>query len=153
MRPAVHVAANEGKAGAVKALLSAAWKDQILNANNDEGWTPLMLAASSGHAACCRLLLEAGAYVRCETRSHTTVLHLVARWLPDKGVDTSTVNGILDLLLTCGALIDAANQHGVTPLHEAAQMGNHEVVRFLLKRGATAAVYHFCFNLPSHVHC
>src|SRR4051812_47232002 len=102
----VHIAANEGKAGAVKALLGAAWKDQILNATNDESWTPLMLAASSQHPVVCRLLLEAGAYVRCETRSRTTALHYIARWLPDKELDTNTINAILDLFLTCGALVN-----------------------------------------------
>ena len=133
----------EGRAGAVKALLGAAWKDQILNVTNDEGWTPLMQAAAAGHAQVCKQLLEAGAYVRCETRSQTTPLHYVARWLPEKERDTNVIILIIDLFLSCGAPVNAANAHGVTPLHEAAQMGSHEVVRFLLKRGANPAVRAF----------
>lgn len=136
----VHVAAAENKCGAVRALVGAGWKDQILNTTNDEGWTPLMLAASAGHHAVCKLLLDAGAYAQGATRSQTTALHYVARWLPDKELDTATIISILDNLLVCGAQVNAANAHGITPLHDAAQLGNHDVVRFLLKRGANPSV-------------
>lgn len=136
----MHIAASEGKCGAVKVFLASAWKDQILNATNDEGWTPLMVAASCGHLVSCRLLLEAGAYAKGETRSKSTPLHHVSRWLPEKDRDTEAIVALIDLFLASGALINATNAHGLTPVYEAAQMGNHEVVRFLLKRGANPTV-------------
>ena len=44
----------------------------------------------------------------------------------------------LRALLNRGVPLDAAPRHGITPLHEAAYNGRHEVVRLLVGRGARA---------------
>lgn len=39
-------------------------------------------------------------------------------------------------ILEQGAPIDCTNSKGLTPLHEAVQMGNHDIVHLLVKLGA-----------------
>jgi ankyrin repeat protein len=47
---------------------------------------------------------------------------------------------ITESLLEKGALVNMPQQGGYTPLHGAAQNGNEEMVRLLLKFGADAGV-------------
>ena len=69
-RLALHYAAAFGHSDLIKLLLDvfteaheheARCKQRILNACDEEGWTPLALATSNGHLRACRLLVEAGA--------------------------------------------------------------------------------------------
>ena len=43
---------------------------------------------------------------------------------------------LVEALLEAGAAVDARQQRDVTPLHTAAQRGEHEVARLLLEHGA-----------------
>ena len=56
-RTALHVAANEGRAGHVEILLGAG---AAINARSHRGQTPLRLARDKGHTATERILREAG---------------------------------------------------------------------------------------------
>ena len=53
---------------------------KLVNSGNAEGFAPLHLAAAGGHAAICRLLIEAGARLDLKHMAEQqTALHLAAR--------------------------------------------------------------------------
>ncbi|RYF23373.1 MAG: ankyrin repeat domain-containing protein [Oxalobacteraceae bacterium] len=115
-------AAKGGDAPAVKLLLDHRAKVDL---PNEDGVTPLMVAAGMGHGsnptrgryktdaeaeACARLLLESGASINVRARS-LTALHSAAMqgW-----------NGTLKLLVAKGAELEAEDQKGLTPIDYAA---------------------------------
>ncbi|CAM9408439.1 unnamed protein product, partial [Chrysoparadoxa australica] len=71
------------------------------------GRTPLMMAASGGHAASAAALLEAGAAIDGRDAAGWTAMHWAARW--------SRV-GVLQVLLLCKASIDTRGSRNITPL-------------------------------------
>jgi ankyrin repeat protein len=87
--------------------------------------TPLMRAACSGSHETIELLLKAGADVLAKNANGTTALHM-AVWY---GAESRTI----ELLLRSGASpqIEAANNHGYTPLAMAQEKGREEIVRLL----------------------
>jgi ankyrin repeat protein len=63
--------------GAVRELLAAG---AAADAKNDDGMTPLMLAADAGRSACVAALVEGGAAVDTPAlESHMTALHFAAQ--------------------------------------------------------------------------
>jgi uncharacterized protein len=117
-------AAKGGDVAAVKLLLK--YKAD-LNLPNEEGITPLLVAAGMGHGAnptrgryktdaqaaeCVRLLVEAGADVnQGAPRNRRTPLHAAAAhgW-----------NDTVKLLASKGAALEAADSRGLTPFDHAA---------------------------------
>jgi len=110
------------------------------------GATPLLRAAKSGDIALVRVLLEAGADPKLTLPNGTTALMLAAGlgWRNgsplapsyDQGSDAEAVE-TLDLLLSLGLDLKAANAAGDTALHAAVGgRGSEAIVKFLLERGA-----------------
>ncbi len=116
-------AAKGGDVEAVKLLLK--YKADLKLAN-EQGVTPLMAAAGSGHGAnptrgryktdeqaaeCSRLLIEAGADVNEATRTRQTALHAAAAhgW-----------NETVKLLAAKGADLEFADSAGLRPIDHAA---------------------------------
>lgn len=121
----------------------------------------LTLAAFSGLADGCRLLIERGAAINAVSRKGDTALMLAARQgnhavcneLLDLGVDVNAapsmgrtalhaaaMNGRLDTclcLLSRGAIVDAADVQHLTALHLAARYGRADCVKALLQHGAS----------------
>lgn len=95
--------------------------------------TPLIDAASVGHAEMVSLLLAHGADARAADDIEGTGLHYVAR-------NGHTENlRLAVMLLDAGADPNAANDLGETPLHCAARAGGEAalpIIRLLLERGA-----------------
>ncbi|KAJ6057677.1 hypothetical protein N7460_000951 [Penicillium canescens] len=130
------------------------------NATNNEGQTPLMVAASYGHENIVRILIEYGADMDTQAMNGETALGTAAargfariiRVLIASGANVNAGSGtgktalsqaasygqdrIVRLLLDCGADIDALNSTGETALALAALNGNMRVARVLLDRGA-----------------
>ena len=115
-----------------------------------EGATPLMRAAKSGDIELVRVLLAAGADPKLTLPNGTTALMLAAGlgWRNgsplapsyDQGSDAEAVE-TLELLLSVGLDLQAANQAGDTALHAAiAGRGSEAIVRFLLEQGAAPTV-------------
>lgn len=90
----------------------------------DSGWTPLHLAASSGHCDAAVLLLDAGARVDARNRYGWTALHRAAN---------QGHTNMCQLLLS-----DDQDRGGSTALHlAAARQGYTNMCQLLLSRGAS----------------
>jgi ankyrin repeat protein len=110
------------------------------------GATPLMRAARKGDLPSMRLLLDNGAGVNAKTaRGAAPLLYLAgfggqirfSEYDTHRATDVEFVDGI-QLLLSRGAAIDAADETGQTALHFAVASRGLPVVQALLARGARA---------------
>ena len=97
-----------------------------LNAQDNDGYTALMLAAEGGYVEMVRLLVEHGVDVNAQYYGYTALMlaaeggHVeVARFLVEHGAD-----------------VNAPNEYGDTALMWAARQGHVEVARFLVEHGA-----------------
>ena len=76
---ALHVAVQADADSIVELLLDESRKSHnqcsYVNTGNNDGWTPLHLAAHCGKTSICKILLQYGAYVDCQTKSGKTPLH------------------------------------------------------------------------------
>ena len=116
---------------AVCALLVAHGAD--VNARDDNGWTPLGIAAAGGHMDVLTCLLDHGADLRLIDNLGYTALHSAA----ERGrADVERV------LLARGAAVDAWALDGRTALHIAAQNGDRATIEALLDAKADANVRH-----------
>lgn len=95
---------------------------------NDNGETPLMMAALRGQVAWMQKLLARGAQVQ---RNGWSPLHYAA-----SGPSVAAVQ----LLLERGAPLNALSPNGSTPLMMAARYGAEDSARLLLKAGADASL-------------
>jgi ankyrin repeat protein len=144
-RTILHLAAAEGKTGAVKSIVS---RGNSLALKDNQGKTALDLAleqtGSLAHAETAEQLILAGAcsenpifpYFSSAVRSSNydirdsdgiTPLHFAAR---------EGYAGIAGLLLARKAGTDIKSASGTTPLHEAARAGNISIMEMLLAGGA-----------------
>jgi uncharacterized protein len=109
------------------AAAPAAESNPAINATQNDGATPLLMAVYRGDEAEVARLLKAGADWRMSTAFGATPLGEAAR----------TGNaGILALLLKAGADPRATTGEGQTALHLVARTGNVEAAKLLVKAGA-----------------
>lgn len=97
------------------------------DSKDQDGTTPLMLAAMNGREKVVSLLLEEGADPNIRKITGVTAIFLAC------------VGGYLDIvtkLVEAGADVDPQSQEGGTPLMAAAQAGHLDVVEKLLLSGA-----------------
>lgn len=123
-RTPLHIALQEESEKALASLLAHPGLD--VNAVNQAGETPLMLAALKGRLDWVQALARRGAEIN---REGWTALHYAC-----SGPD----NGVAPWLLTQGAVIDARSPNGSTPLMLAAGYGGISTAEILLKAGADA---------------
>ncbi|MFC1601850.1 ankyrin repeat domain-containing protein [Candidatus Sumerlaeota bacterium] len=100
------------------------------------GMYPLHVSALFQEAAVTKYLIEQGAEVNAvdvDREPGVTPLHIAADQ-SEPGI------GIVKLLISAGAKIDARCHAGTTPLHAAAHHGSLEVVTLLLENGADPGV-------------
>ena len=108
------------------------WLDRdptLLNAYSNDGFYPLGLAAFFGNPETVRLLLARGADVAQAARNPMRVQALHA------GAASKSFE-VVQLLVEAGAPVNAQQEKGWTPLHEAVRQGNEAMVRLLLAHGA-----------------
>ena len=91
---------------------------------NKTGWTPLHYAATGGHDAVIRLLLEHYAYIDAESPNQTTPLMMAAMY----GTPSSVT-----LLLDAGADVKLRNAAGLSAL-DFAQRGQRPQSQELIER-------------------
>ena len=126
------------------------------------GYTPLAMALQKDRAEIAELLLKAGADVNLPTRDGATPLMIAAKsgnhamvvTLLAKGADPNArdqkgnialLEGVdwietVRALLASGAVVDARNEDGVTPLMAAVARGQADVAGVLLDAGAIVNV-------------
>src|SRR5262245_49362969 len=120
-------AATEGDATTIEALLAR--RPYLANRYDDDGWTPLHLAAYFGHCRVAKALLTHGADVNARSKNSLDNMPLhaaVAGWRKD----------LAALLLQHGADVNARQEGGWAARHEAADHGHLDLVRLLLEHGA-----------------
>ncbi|MBC8144508.1 MAG: ankyrin repeat domain-containing protein, partial [bacterium] len=139
-RPVVHElhsqdtsffnAARDGDDNTLRRILDAGANP---NVDNNDGWTPLMLAAMNGNAGGVNILLEHGADPNFGEADQGPPLS-VAAMSPFAALDETS---IIRLMLDKGASIDIPNGSGMTPLMYAAREGNFNRAAYLIERGAS----------------
>ncbi|MEJ6002293.1 ankyrin repeat domain-containing protein [Paucibacter soli] len=123
---ALHLALRHESDTTFQTLLKHPGLD--VNAINQAGETPLMLAALKGRLDWMKALVARGALVN---EPGWTALHYACSG-PDRGA--------VRWLLEQGAAIDARSANGSTPLMMAAGYGDSSSVEVLLKAGADAGL-------------
>jgi ankyrin repeat protein len=128
MNDALLQAIREADAPAVARLATP----EAARARNDDGVTPLMVAAGLGHGAVVSALLAAGADVdAADARGFTALFHACHNGDEDRGYPD-----VVQTLLAAGADKEARIGYGVRPLMYAAGHGEAAVVQALLAAGA-----------------
>lgn len=97
-----------------------------VNAKDDFGNTPLMVAAFWNELRSTKILIEAGADVNLQDSFGSSA------------VDDAAAYGNLEIvkeLVRAGANVNVLNNFRVNPLHSAAVRGHTEVVKYLIKLG------------------
>ena len=127
----VFRAATRPEPGAIQAMIEKS--PQLVHQHDENGWTPLHLAALSGAYRTVNVLAGAGAdpSVRSANALAATPLHAAAfsrSWYA------------ADALLLYGADVNARQANGWTPLHLAAYNGDHVMVEKLLASGADPSI-------------
>ncbi|KAJ1635469.1 ankyrin repeat-containing domain protein, partial [Pavlovales sp. CCMP2436] len=112
----------------VRSVLDAPWT----GAGSSRGWTLLHVACEQGHVPIAQLLLERGACPRC--------VHATSGFAPVHFAAREGRVALLQLLLEGDADGAAAEAHGWTALHLAAQ-GDHEAAAELLLAHAPHALH------------
>ena len=135
----IHEAARSGDVSVVQTLLNTGID---VNKKNEDGWTPLHIAASKNHKTIVELLIENGAEINSlgETSSifiwqgGFTPLHYAA------------VNGhkeIVELLINKGANVNAKTDDGLTPRDWAIKRNHTDIVDLLRSYGGKTNSIHF----------
>jgi ankyrin repeat protein len=130
---------------------------------DDEGTTPLCVAAQEGHTAVVELLVRAKADLDKASNTgatplkiaaqggHTAIVELLVRakasldQASNQGVTPLAFaaqnghTGVVELLVRAKASLDKANNQGVTPLIKAAYTGHSTIVKLLVKARADVA--------------
>ncbi len=122
-------AIDAGDVGKVRDLFSVSVRPNLFKAN-EQGKTPLLVAAEKGHAEIVQTLLERGAEINDAGPDKNTALHYAAQNGHINAVETLTRNGAND---------QQKNGSGLLPVDLAGQNGHEDVVEAL--RPATDDYY------------
>ena len=118
-------ACRQGNIEKIKELYEA--NPAILNAEDNKGFTPLILATYNNQAEAVDFLLEKGAAVDPPEASANSAL---------MGVCFKGYADIAAKLLDAGAEVNQTNANGATALTFAATFGHLQIAEMLLKKGA-----------------
>ena len=149
----LHEAASRGDADSIRKLGAAA-----IDAPDEKGLTPLVLAIQNGHPECAALLLQMGANPNA---GNWTALHEAAlngdlvslqallqrkadpnrREKQNKGtpLHVACFQGHLEIcrvLVRAGAQLNLRDGEGLTPLFHAKDQGHADLIKFLKAAGA-----------------
>jgi ankyrin repeat protein len=109
---------------------------------NDNGATPLLVAAAWGGSDQVQLLLNAASDLEARTQKGETVLHLTAGEAPDEECGLWPGEGMeteekAEIFLSAGVDVNARTYSGQTALSRARSCNRQGLVRLLEARGAT----------------
>ncbi|MCE1248630.1 MAG: ankyrin repeat domain-containing protein [Firmicutes bacterium] len=122
----VHDAAKSGDLAKVKEILSK--NPELISTQNEDGKTPLHLAAGWGRIEVMKYLISLKVDINIRNKDGGTPLHVAA----SQGQPEAA-----RLLLKSGADVNAVRTVGkATPLHIAALKGHKDVAVILIENGA-----------------
>ena len=104
-------------------------RSHIVDAHNNNGWTPLNYASLYGHESTVKLLLEYGSDVNGKDKYGLTALMYASRYGQES---------VVKLLLDHGADVNLQNNSGYTALMWASLYGHESIVKLLKANGATS---------------
>ena len=107
-----------------RSLMNLVKRSHSVNEVDTDGMIALHWAATGGHLAIVRLLLEKGADINAKDEFGNTALHRAVE---------SKQEELVQLLLKKGADINAKHKYGHTALYKAIYFGHKEIVRLLLE--------------------
>lgn len=131
----LHDAIRKDDHAEVERLLESG-KD--VNAKDEDGNTPLHLAAAAGHPQMIELLLKHGADINARGENGQTPLLsalIEVGGYPDKDREKRYSASAI-LLINRGADVTVTDSRGKTALHQAAYYGMLDVAKELIKKGA-----------------
>uniref|UniRef100_A0A4X2LR40 Transient receptor potential cation channel subfamily A member 1 n=1 Tax=Vombatus ursinus TaxID=29139 RepID=A0A4X2LR40_VOMUR len=123
----LHFAANFGRINTCQRLVRDMTDTRLLNEGDQNGMTPLHLAAKNGHDKVVKFLLKKGALFLSDYNGWTALHHA------SMGGYTQTMKIILDTNVKC---TDCGDEEGNTALHYAAREGHAKAVALLLDHDA-----------------
>uniref|UniRef100_A0A4W3K008 Ankyrin repeat domain 27 n=1 Tax=Callorhinchus milii TaxID=7868 RepID=A0A4W3K008_CALMI len=115
---------------AQKKLSSVTVNGLSVNATNQDGFTPLHVAALHGHFDLVSLLLRHGASVNTKNFHNSTALHLICQ-------HNEPQVRLMKYFLDYNAKLNKKDSYGNTPLLHACLRGHLEVAELLLEHGAS----------------
>ncbi|XP_046333914.2 serine/threonine-protein phosphatase 6 regulatory ankyrin repeat subunit A-like [Haliotis rufescens] len=147
----LHLACHGGNKAVVQHLVSPS----NINTRGEKGWTPIMIAAASGHQSVFDLLVAKQADLSLVNNNGNSLLHLACRggnkaivshlvspsnintrghigWTP---IMTAALNGhqsVFDLLVAKQADLSLVNNNGYSLLHYACEGGDKAIVSHLV---------------------
>ncbi|XP_046339514.1 uncharacterized protein LOC124120681 [Haliotis rufescens] len=147
----IHMACYGGNKAIVKHLLSPS----NINTRDQEGWTPIMIAAHCGHQNVFDLLVSEEANLKVHDTNGDSLLHLacqggnkaiVQHLVSPSNIDTRGQNrctpvmaaaicghqSVFDLLVTKDANLTLVDKFGHTLVHLACRGGNMAIVKHLV---------------------
>lgn len=147
---ALHLALTSGdalpetqaKRGRIVEMLLAAGLDA--STPDDEGLTPLHVAAVRGRVEALPALLAAKVDVNASDKVNRTPLHYAAQ---------GGHKAVIEQLLARGATVDAKDQLGETPLHVAARRFRTPAAEQLIAAGAAVNARNAKNQTPLHLLC
>lgn len=117
-------AARKGDIERMRSL--AAISPDTLNAKNEHGFTPLVLAAYRNQPDAVEFLIKSGIDVTVDTPEGSALM----------GACFTGNMEIAEQLIKAGAFLNEQNANGETPLHFAVMSGNQDLIWYLLEMGA-----------------
>ncbi len=121
----IHEAVKNDDLAKVRSLINDT--PDLVFSKDDDGFTPLHLAAANGYKDMAEFLLANKADVNAKDNSQSTALHQA---VAARGEHAD----LLELLITHKADVNAADTNGLTPLHYATLADNGKAVKLLLTR-------------------
>ena len=105
----------------------------VINSFSEDGWTPLHLTAYFGQKEIASFLLEQGAeiHIRAKNENENT---------PLQAAIANKQSELVAFLIEKGSDVNAVKSGGWTGLHEAALLGNEEIIILLLENGANKMI-------------
>ncbi|EAY17848.1 hypothetical protein TVAG_010720 [Trichomonas vaginalis G3] len=120
----LHSAANSNNYVCAEILISHGVN---VNSKNNDGSSPLIIAAKHGYVEIVKLLLSHGAFINETDNEGKTALYLALR---HNSID------IVKLLISHGADVNIKNNIGLSPLMTAIYQNCFEIAELLLSHGA-----------------
>ena len=127
---ALHYAASIGVREPVVKLLLKQGAD--IEAKDNQGWTPLFIAAKKKREDMVKFLLTRGANIQATEKSGKTILHQLVK-------DKAPIS-LINRFVSNGIHLDSKDESGETALHLAVGTRQKDVVTLLLENRADVQV-------------